>query len=415
LYEDEGISFAGFSFDPDIIYVGREHEGRVALFEYSISSKSLGKLVFSHPEHDVYTPVFDMKRRELIGVAYSGVGPEMHYLDEQAEREAASIGRALPKTTNRIFSISDDRNRAIIKRSSDVHPPEYYLFLRDTKPKRIDFLLTPYPELVELRFAPMRPISYRARDGLVIPGYITLPLGRAAKKLPLIVYPHGGPTARDVRGFDPVVHLFASRGFAVFQPNFRGSSGYGSDFIKKGHREWGLAMQDDITDGVQWLIEQGIADPDRIGIYGASYGGYAALMGLAKTPELYRAGASYAGVTSLPQLLADDAFYRFDDFNRPTVGGEWGDGGRLKQNSPLHRVDDIQVPVLLGHGVDDPRVHVKHSDRMASALRSAGKSVEYLKFEDEAHGFLLESNRLAFYRRLIGFFEEHLAPKAPAH
>ncbi|MCP5040416.1 MAG: S9 family peptidase [bacterium] len=411
VYEEDGFSFAGYSFDPDTLYVYSDHEGRDALFEYSISNKKFGDLVYAHPEYDVAGLYFDLRRRKLVGVGVIAESPQVEILDEEAKAEFATIDRALPDTANRVYSASTDRQRMIIERSSDTHPPEYFLFTQDTKPKRLDFFLALYPDLTDAKLASMRPIRYRARDGLEIPGYLTLPVGRAPEKLPVIVYLHGGPSSRFYEAFDPVVQLFASRGFAVFQPNFRGSTGYGEAFEIAGFRQWGLSMQDDVTDGVKWLVELGIADPDRVGVYGASYGGYASLMGLIKTPQLFRAGASYAGVTDLPLLLANSEFYLFADHNRPRVGGGWGDKARLEQNSPLHRADEIRVPVLLGHGTDDPTVHVKHSARMARALERAGKSVEYMEFEDEAHGFLLESNRLAFYGRLASFFEEHLAQK----
>jgi dipeptidyl aminopeptidase/acylaminoacyl peptidase len=210
------------------------------------------------------------------------------------------------------------------------------------------------------------------------------------------------------------VQFLASRGFAVFHPNFRGSSGYGRAFEVAGYRQWGLAMQDDVTDGVKWLIAQGIADPDRIGIYGASYGGYAAMMGLVREPGVFRAGTSYAGVMSLPVLLDENEWQGLDDHNVPMIGGGWSDRKRLTDTSPLEHVSAIASPVLLGHGENDQRVHVKHSRRMEDALRDAGKAVEYLEFEEEVHGFLLEANRIRWYSALAAFFEKHLAPRATA-
>jgi len=218
--------------------------------------------------------------------------------------------------------------------------------------------------------------------------------------------------ARDFRRYDPEVQLLANRGFAVFQPNFRGSSGYGSEFEARGYRQWGLSMQRDLSEGVRWLIDQGIADADRIAIYGASYGGYAALMGLVVNPELYRAGASYAGVTSLTMHLADNNGYEgLSAFGNRVIGRAWRDRRELKETSPLENADKVQAPVLLAHGENDSRVHVKHSAKMANALRRAGKDVEYLEFENEIHGFILEQNRIAFYHKLASFLEENLASR----
>lgn len=196
------------------------------------------------------------------------------------------------------------------------------------------------------------------------------------------------------------------------QVNFRGSSGLGLKHLKAGYREWGQKIQDDITDGVNWLIAAGIADPDRIGIMGASYGGHATLVGLSKTPELYRAGAAYASVTDIEFLISDDKWYDWGyQWHETMVGGERGDKERLRQSSPLRRVAEIRAPVLLGHGADDQRVHVRQSRRMAEALRKADKEFEYLEFPDEIHGFLLEANRVKWYEALVAFFEKNLAPR----
>ena len=237
-----------------------------------------------------------------------------------------------------------------------------------------------------------------------------VPKGAEPWNLPTIVYPHGGPTARDVWGYDPTVQFLASRGFAVFQLNFRGSAGYGTRHERLGYREWGLAMQDDVTDGVRWLIDQGIGDPERIGIYGGSYGGYTALMALAKTPGLFRAGASLAGVTDLPMLLEDFQWYRSEEFNRPTLGSAWDDGKKLDETSPLHNAERIRAPVLIAHGSEDPIVHMRHATMMASTLEKAGKEVELYIYEGDVHGFIYAKSRIDFYTRLATFFEKHLAP-----
>lgn len=414
LNDNKGFRFAGFSFDPSKIYVHSRLDGRQAIYEYNLAAKQLGDLVFAPPAGDAGELIFDEERRRLIAVDYIGDEAKRHFLDKDAEREQMAIDKALPGTANAVVSQSRDHSRAIVERSGDAHAPEYYLFLRDTQPKRLDFLLAAYPELTPGRLAPMRSVSYLAHDGLTIPAYLTLPNGVEPKRLPVIVLPHGGPTAQDYRHFDQEVQFFANRGFAVFQMNFRGSGGLGDQHLESGYGQWGLAMQDDITDGVKWLIEQGIADPARIGIYGSSYGGYAALMGLVRTPDLYRAGASYAGVTSLSDLLSADQWYLFGDHSKTVSGRGPADSKRLRENSPVDNAAKIRLPVFLAHGEDDDHVHVKHSQMMAKALRNAGKDVEYLEFPHEFHGFLLEQNRLRFYERLGEFFEKHLAAKVSA-
>jgi dipeptidyl aminopeptidase/acylaminoacyl peptidase len=211
------------------------------------------------------------------------------------------------------------------------------------------------------------------------------------------------------------VQLLANRGFAVLQVNYRGSTGFGKAFRDAGNREWGQKIQDDITDGVQWMITEGIADPDRVGIMGASYGGYAALVGLVKTPGLFRAGVAYAAVTDIEATLGDDRWYGSDDvLDRRLIGGEPGDAERLRASSPLRRAGEIRAPVLLGHGEDDQRVHVRQSRMMAEALEAAGRPYEYIEFPHEIHGFALESNRVRWYARVADFLEENLAPRTAA-
>ncbi|MBP1683908.1 MAG: Dipeptidyl aminopeptidase/acylaminoacyl peptidase [Deltaproteobacteria bacterium] len=404
---ETGFTFAGFGFDPATLYVWKLLDGRRALYEYNLASKHIVRLVFARPDVDVDGLVFNEGRRKLIAVDYIADEPKRQFLDEQAEREQQLIDDALPGTFNQVVSQNKAHTRAIVRVAGDTRPPAYYLFVRDDHSKRADLLTSLYPTLGPDQLAPTRVLSYRARDGLEIPAYLTIPNGRAPRNLPVIVRPHGGPMTRDCRQFDPEVQLLANRGFAVFQMNFRGSGGYGESYREMGFRQWGLAMQDDITDGVRWLIEQGIADPERIGIYGASYGGYAALMGLVKTPELYRAGAAYAAATNLPAFVAANP-HMFAEHDRGGTAGAWNDTKAQQAVSPLHNVSRIQAPVLLAHGADDDRVPVAHARMMAQALREAGKDIEYLEFAHEPHGFIAEGDRVRFYERLLDFFETHL-------
>jgi dipeptidyl aminopeptidase/acylaminoacyl peptidase len=301
----------------------------------------------------------------------------------------------------------------IFEVTSEMQPPVYYFYDRDRR--QLTHLFNQRPEIKPQEMAQTKRVTYAARDGLKIPAYLTLPVGREPRNLPAIALVHGGPWARDMIQWDPEVQLLANRGFAVLQMNFRGSSGFGDAYLRAGYREWGQKIQDDITDGVKWLIAEGIADRDRIGITGGSYGGYATLVGLVKTPELYRAGAAYASVTDIEFLISDDKWYDWGvAWHETMVGGGRNDVARLRQSSPLRRAAEIRVPVLLGHGENDQRVHVRQSRRMADAMKEAGKQVEYMEFPDEVHGFLLETNRVRWYERLAAFFEEHLAPRVTA-
>jgi dipeptidyl aminopeptidase/acylaminoacyl peptidase len=411
-FEEKGFFFAGFSEEPSRLYVISDDEtGRDAVYSYDLASKQLGPMVFGHPEVDVASLSFSDRDGRLLAIGYVTDRPRLHFVDEAARAEQALLDRRFPATTNRIISRDRDEKLAIVVVSGDTVPPRYHLYHRDSQ--KLDLLVEAYPGLASRDLAPMKPVHFTARDGLEIPGYLTLPKAAPQGALPTILYVHGGPSGRDVWGYEPTVQLFASQGFAVLQPNFRGSTGYGSRHAQLGYKQWGLAMQDDLEDAARWLIERGIADPARIGIYGASYGGYAALMGLVRTPDLFAAGASLAGVTDLITMLNDDTWYRFDDWNTPTVGGRWSDRGQLQETSPANHADRIRAPVLIAHGTQDPIVHVKHAEIMADALEDENKQVVTLLYPDEVHGFLHERNDIDFHDRLVAFFALHLAPAAP--
>jgi dipeptidyl aminopeptidase/acylaminoacyl peptidase len=256
----------------------------------------------------------------------------------------------------------------------------------------------------------MEPVSYTSRDGLKIHGYLTLPAGSTGKGLPLVVNPHGGPWTRDAWGFNPEVQFLASRGFAVLQMNFRGSAGYGRSFLESGFRQWGLAMQDDVSDGARWAIEQGIADPERIAIYGGSYGGYAALSGMTSTPDLYACGISYVGVSNLFTWIAAIPPYwkPYLEMLYEMVGHPEKDEERFRRTSPFFNADNIVAPLLVAQGANDPRVRKEESDQIVEALRGRGVAVEYLVKENEGHGFSNEENRFEFYRLMEKFLQDHL-------
>jgi dipeptidyl aminopeptidase/acylaminoacyl peptidase len=420
VWDPRGASFEGFHADPAKLYVSALHEGREALFEFDLRTKSLGALVYAHPEVDVAGVQHDAGPEErAVGARFTVDRPEILFFDEAAEREHLALRRALERELGTpVFhepvSASVDGTQQILEASSDVQPPVYYHF--DRTEKRLTRLLDERPEIQRGQLSRTERVTYKARDGLPIPAYLTLPRAGTARPLPTIALVHGGPWARDAIEWNPEVQLFANHGFAVLQMNYRGSTGFGRKHLEAGYREWGQKIQDDITDGVRWLVDQGVADPDRIGIYGSSFGGYASLVGLVKTPDLYRAGAAYAAVTDIELLLGDDKYYEWigsaEDWHETMVGGGSDDAQRLRESSPVRRASEIRVPVLLGHGVDDERVHVRQSQRMAKALRDAGKPVEYLEFPDEIHGFLLEANRIRWYEALIAFFEKNLAPRA---
>jgi len=356
----------------------------------------------------------------VIGILYRTDSPQIKFLDAKAEHEYASIQNALEREFGQAAQVdpvsqSREGNRQVLKVSSDTQPPTYFLY--DRALKNLFPLIEGRPGIRREQLSPTKRVTYAARDGLSIPAYLTLPRGHEPRHLPLIALVHGGPMARDMIEWNPEVQLFASHGFAVLQVNFRGSTGLGAKFRDAGYREWGQKIQDDITDGVKWAVAEGIADPDRLGIYGASFGGYAALVGVTKTADLYRAGAAYAAVTDIELMLSDDEWYDWKSkWHEALVGGESGDAERLRASSPLRHAANVHVPVLLGHGSDDERVHVRQSQLMAKALKDAGKDVTYIEFPNEIHGFTLEASRIRWYEALIAFFDKNLALRhdAPA-
>jgi dipeptidyl aminopeptidase/acylaminoacyl peptidase len=258
--------------------------------------------------------------------------------------------------------------------------------------------------------AEMKPISYVTRDGITIHGYLTLPVGGSGKNLPLVVNPHGGPWVRDSWGFNPEVQFLASRGYAVLQMNYRGSTGYGRKFWEASFKQWGKKMQDDISDGVKYVVDQGIANAKKVCIYGGSYGGYATLAGLAFTPELYACGVDYVGVSNLFTFMKTIPAYWKPELDRlhEMVGDPDKDKELLTAASPVFHVDRIRAPVLVAQGRQDPRVNIDESNQIVAALQKRGVAVKYLIKDDEGHGFHNEENRFDFYAAMEQFLATYL-------
>ena len=280
------------------------------------------------------------------------------------------------------------KDKVIVAVQGPRQPPVYY-FLDRVKHEATE-ILSAYPELTATDLGEMKPYPYVARDGQRIPAYLTLPPGKPAKNLPTVIMPHGGPDARDVMGFDWWAQFLANRGYAVLQPNYRGSKGYGRKFTEAGLHQWGLGMQNDITDGVKKLIADGITDPKRICIVGASYGGYAALAGAAFTPDLYACAMSFAGVSDLNEFLfaqrSDTGEYSQSvSFWTSRIGSDWDDSKKLQDTSPALHAEQVKCPVLLMHGEGDTTVRIKQSELMYDALKAAHKDVEFIRFSGEDH------------------------------
>jgi dipeptidyl aminopeptidase/acylaminoacyl peptidase len=402
-FSEEQVWPMSFDKDPDILYVRAYHDGRLAVFKVKLSDAELEKeLVFSHPTYDVEGSLIYSKTGDVIGIRFS-TGGGYTFWDEEYKALQTGLNKALPDTTNIIYDLSDDERRYVVVASSDKDPGTYYIGDRDEK--RLMQLASRYPEMPIQSMVEKVAISYEARDGLLIEGYLTIPEGPDAGPRPAIIFPHGGPISYDDGGFDYWTQYFASRGYAVLQMNFRGSGGYGYDFMASGLQGWGLEMQNDVEDGTRWLIEEGIADPERICVVGASYGGYAALMEAARNPDLYQCAVSFAGVTDVAYLVKSHRSYTNYDVVKEQVGSDMRE---LRKRSPLHLAETIEIPVLMAHGTDDRSVRVRHSRKMHDELEDADKDVTYLEFENGDHYLSMQEHRIAFFKAMDAFLTEHL-------
>lgn len=413
---EEAVGPAGFTPDNGRVYLVSNKGDDVDLARLLRLDPATGatEVVQWDPENqvDIEGPIFDAATRELIGTVYVGDRVRIYPLEKQFRRDLEILRRKLPDGDFSLNSSTRDMNLHLVGVSSDVDPGSVYLY--DRRKGEVKLLYRGRPELPSEHLAAMKPVRYKARDGLEIPAYLTLPKGLAPRNLPVIIHPHGGPWARDYWGYDPFVQFLANRGYAVLQPNFRISTGYGKKFLNAGKKQWGTgAMQHDLTDGVKWLVDQGIADPKRVAIFGGSYGGYATLAGVTFTPDLYACGVPYVAPSNLVTLIES-----FPAYWRPFLENSWykrvGDPANpddrkdLEARSPLFYVDRIRVPLLVVHGANDPRVKQAESDRIVIALREKGMPVEYIVAPDEGHGFRAPENRMALAVAVERFFAKHL-------
>ena len=407
----DSILPVAFGFDDRSLIVssnlGRDTK---AIYEFDPEAAELGRLVFEHPEVDVEHVLRSKVRRVLTGVWYVTDRLHHQFFDDERAALQRRIDDALPGADVHVVSMSVDETRRILRSSSDRSRGTYYtLDDREDANEAPRKVVDVAPWLNPDELCEMTAIAYDARDGRRIHGYLTLPQ-EVERPVPVVVNPHGGPWARDSWGFGADVQFLANRGYAVLQVNFRGSTGYGRAFWQAGFRQWGRAMQDDITDGVNWLVSQGIADPNRIGIYGASYGGYAVLAGLTFTPDLYACGVDYVGVSNIFTLLETLPPYwePMREMMYEMVGHPEKDADHLREVSPVFHADAIRSPLLVAQGANDPRVKQSESDQIVAALRARGVEVQYIVKEDEGHGFQNEENRFELYHEIERFLGAHL-------
>ena len=398
-----------FTADNRQVYVatniGRD---KTAIVKYDVENKKEIEKIFDHPEVDTTNLLSSRKRRTVTGVSYVTDKTYYHFIDKQRADLQKDLERRLPGYEVRLAGCNLEEDKCLVRTFTDRSLGAYYFY--DLKSKDFRKLADVSPWLNEQDLVSMKPIKYQSRDGLTIHGYLTLPKGVAARNLPVVVNPHGGPWYRDQWGYNPEVQFLANRGYAVLQVNFRGSTGYGRKFWEASFKQWGKAMQDDITDGVQWLIKQGIADPKRIGIYGGSYGGYATLAGLVYTPDLYAAGVDYVGVSNLFTFLkAIPPYWKpYLEMLHEMIGHPEKEKDLLTAASPVFHSEKIKVPLLIAQGANDPRVNKAESDQMVEALKKRGIEVPYIVKANEGHGFANEENRFEFYRAMEEFLGKHL-------
>ncbi len=407
------LSLVGLDGDGRLIVMQRASEGgRFGLYVISAENGAIESPLYTHATLDVTSARTDPYTNLVVGAV---IGPdELVWFDAELRARQSELDDAFRGESPRIVSWSQDRSRWIVSTERPDRAPAYYLF--DSKAATAKQIASTNTVLDRVKLAQRVAYSYRARDGVEIPAYLTRPLD-ATGPTPLVLLPHGGPAARDLSGYDWLAHALASRGYAVLQPNFRGSGGFGKEWEEAGHGEWGVGvMQHDLTDGVAAVVAAGIADPERICIVGASYGGYAALAGAAFTPELYRCAAAIAGVADLRDMLgfqrgragdlsATVAYWRLamgvEDAESPT--------DHLNAASPAQHAERVQAPVLLIHGRDDTVVPIVQSRTMERALTGAGKSVQLVELEGEDHWLSGAKTRLETLKALEAFLAENLA------
>jgi dipeptidyl aminopeptidase/acylaminoacyl peptidase len=394
-----GFTPLAFSNDPDVIYArGRNDDGMAVIRTVDIATGNFLETIFENGLYDVGSLLLSDVDARPIGVSFNEHLTKVSYFDDRYARLQKVIDGAMPETVNRIASTSSSMRQVLIYSYSDTNLGAYSIWDRDEG--SLSHYSDRIPAVNAGLLSPVIDIAYVARDGLRIPGYLTVPTGKKTESLPTIVLPHGGPATRDNKSYWFLSQFLAARGYAVLQPNFRGSSGYGRAFLDAGNSEWGGKMQDDISDGAQWLISEGIADPERLCIVGWPYGGYAAAMGLIKTPDLFRCGVSINGVLNLPRLILDDQNY---------VGGdEWTksmglDGESAKTVSPQHQAEKITAPLLVIQSADDARVHKDQGRRMFKRMQRLGKEVEY-----GGHSMLNVAGRIKILQAVDAFLAQHI-------
>ena len=413
--KNEDFSIVAFNYassNPNEAYVVSNLDSdKARLVLYDLQKNRIVREVFSHPTYDVSGMRLSKKRGyEVDYYSYEGDRQTIVPISDTYKHWYQLMQQHFGDKIFNVVDYDDDETKLLMMATSDKFYGAYYEF--DVKTQKIKMLYELMPQLREDDMAEMRPISFKSRDGHTIHGYITLPKAALeGKRVPMVVNPHGGPQGvRDSWGFNPETQLFASRGYATLQVNFRISGGYGKEFMRMGFKQIGRKVMDDVEDGVRYAIEQGWADPSKIAIYGASHGGYATLMGLVKTPDLYCCGIDYVGVSNIftfmntipeywkPYLtMLKEIWYDLDNPEEAAIA---------REVSPVSQIDKICKPLFVVQGANDPRVNINESDQIVETLRAKGFDVPYMVKYNEGHGFYREENNLALYRYMLGFLAQ---------
>ena len=414
-----GEGVLGFTADDQSLYLSTSLDGNTARLMQLNLATGEKQLIIQDPEYDLDEVMVNPMTYQLEAVGFERERYHWVLLDQSLVPDFTFLSEHLKRPF--LISSRDLKNQIwVIARLSDTHPVDFYLYHRQNK--TVSFLFSSEPDLEKYKLDSMTPITFPARDGMILHGYLSLPavftpsstaslpLRHDNEKIPLIIFVHGGPSARDSWGLNPTVQWLTNRGYGVLQINYRGSSGYGKRYLNAGNREWGAKMQTDLLDGKQWAVDQGIADASKVAIYGGSYGGYATLVGLAFTPDEYCCGIDVVGPSNLITLLKTSPPYWkvFKSQMDRQIGDIDKDRDLIISRSPLYKADQIKKPLLIAQGANDPRVNQAESDQIVEAMRKKGLPVEYLLFPDEGHGFAKPQNRLKFYAAAEAFLARYL-------
>ena len=411
----EQVAFQTFAPDNKTFYVvSNRGRDKAAAFAFDPATAKETSLIYENPDVDVSGISYSHREKAIEVVYYETDKERAHLITDRAKQLDKAITEAVG--TEDFWVVSNDKaeDKLIVQTYGERTGGTIYYY--DCTTGKADKLAERMPWMKTEELAEMKPIQYQSRDGMTIHGYLTLPVGVEAKNLPVVVNPHGGPWARDSWGFNPEVQFLANRGYAVLQMNFRGSTGYGRKFWEASFKQWGKKMQDDVTDGVEWLKKEGIADPKRIAIYGGSYGGYATLAGLTFTPDLYACGVDYVGVSNMFTFMKTIPPYwkPYLAMMYEMAGDPVKDSALLAEVSPALHADKIKAPLFVAQGKNDPRVNIAESDQIVENLKKRGVAVQYMVKDNEGHGFHNEENRFEFYRAMEKFLAQHIGPEAKA-